>query len=529
MEVEAKWEPGWTTAVKIESGGRYPLGLNRFHNGLEEILIKSITFLANRLRYYTYCCWAIGEIERNESCQNWGDFVRAFQKRETALAMGLYLLKPNYSVPGSEKIAKVTTNEAESLTCSFSIMQSNDLGAFGLYYIGTSYTLGLIENNEKGIVVLTPDGRKLYGIAEKRYRKLKPAYYTRYRGQSSVPTAVLREWGQVNDFDNIRNPDCQAERKFFQSLLFRLNLANPGDYRRDTLAFFLTCIAHCEQSGVPFTEEVLRHIHTYRCYQRESGEVIPFAIPEPFQDVHFYWAIYEGHVYFRGWLSTVFQAFLTYLKGCPNGATLADFLDEIDADSFNETIAHFCDVQANWLGGTMGDILTRIGGPPDLTDRFSEAQVTADDQYQSLSGILAKFVLVMAALWQRFREARPDPRHQYVALNLSSDLWFDVLFQLPTVRQMSVMRFLQKMIQAYVLNQHDRIMIEKSDLRRCWFTTEQGKYFFQADVNVMWRPAKYSTIMNFLWDMNLITLADDQQWRLTTEGRELSQKLLAGG
>lgn len=280
---------------------------------------------------------------------------------------------------------------------------------------------------------------------------------------------------------------------------------------------------------MPFTEAVLSHIHTYRCYQRESGDVIPFAVPEPFQDVHFYWAIYEGHVYFRGWLSTVFQAFLTYLKGCPNGATLEDFLDEIDAKSFNETIAHFCEVQADWLGGTMGDILTRIGGPPDLIDRFSEVQVTADNQHQSLSGTLAKFVLVMAALWQRFREARYDQRYQNVALNLSSDLWFDVLFQLPTMRHMPVMRFLRKMIQAYVLNQHDRIMIEKSDLRRCWFTTEQGKYFWQADVNVMWRPAKYSTIMNFLRDMNLIALADDQQWRLTTEGKELSQKLLAGG
>lgn len=121
MAVDVKWQPRWTTAVKIESGGRYPLGLNRFHNGLEEILIKSITFLANRLRYYTYCCWAVGDIERNESCQNWGDFVRAFQKRETAFSLGLYLLEPVYSVPGSEKIAKVITNEAESLTCNFSI------------------------------------------------------------------------------------------------------------------------------------------------------------------------------------------------------------------------------------------------------------------------------------------------------------------------------------------------------------------------------------------------------------------------
>lgn len=529
MAGDVKWQPGWTTAVKIESGGRYPLGLNRFHNGLEEILIKSITFQANRLRYYTYCCWAIGDIERNEPCQNWGDFVRAFQKRDSALTLGLCLLDPDYSVQGSEKIAKILAQSAEAYNSNFSTMESNDLGAFGQNYRGTTYALSLMEYDHNGVMILTPVGQKLYEIAEKRYRKLKPAYYTRYRGQSPVPTAVLREWGQVNDFDNIRNSDCQAEREFFQSLLFRLNQANPGDYRRDTLALFLTCIAHCEQSGVLFTEDVLSRIHTYRCYQRESGDVIPFAVPEPFQDVHFYWAIYEGHVYFRGWLSTVFQAFLTYLKGCPNGATLADFLDEIDADSFNETIAHFCDVQADWLGGTMGEILTRIGRPPDLTDRFSEVQVTADERYQSLSGILAKFVLVMAALWQRFREARHDQRYQYVVLNLSSDLWFDVLFQLPTVRQMPVKRFLQKMIQAHVLNQHDRIMIEKSDLRRCWFTTEQGKFFFQADVNVMWRPAKYSTIMNFLRDMNLIDLADDQQWRLTTEGKELSQKLLAGG
>lgn len=528
MDRDIIWQPRWTTAVKIESGGRYPLGLNRFHNGLEEILIKSITVLANRLRYYTYCCWAIGDIERYETCQNWGEFVDAFQRRETALAIGLYLWGPDYSVPGSDKISKVVTADAESYDCGFSIMQSNSLGAFGLYYIGSSYTLGLIENNAQGIVTLTPAGWKLYEIAEKRYRQSRPNYYARYRGQSPVPTAVLREWGEVNDFNNMRIPDCQAEREFFQSILFRLNQESRGDYRRDTLAFFLTCIAHCEQSGVRFDEDVLRHIHTYRCYRRDSGEVVAFTVPDYFQDVHFYWAIYEGHVYFRGWLSRVFQTFLTYLKGYPNGATLEAFLNEIDTDSFNETIAHFCNVQADWLGGSMGGILAQIGKPPDLTDPFSEAQVTADGQHETLTDITAKFVLIMAALWQRFREVRTDRRYQFVALNLSSDLWFDVLFQLPTLRQMPVKRFLQKMVQAYVLNQHDRIMIEKNDLRRCWFTTEQGKYFFQADENVIWRPAKYNTIMNFLWDMNLIELSDEQQWRLTAEGRALSQRLAAG-
>ena len=438
------WQPAWTTAVKIESGGRYPLGLNRFHNGLEEILIKSITMLANRLRYYTYCCWVIGDIERHEACQNWSEFAHAFQKRETALAIGLYLWEPDYSVPGSDKISKIVTPDAESYDCSFSIMQSNSLGAFGLYYIGTSYTLGLIENGEKGFVTLTPAGWKLYEIAEKRYRKNRPNYYALYRGRPSVPTAVLREWGEVNDFNNMRNPDCQAEREFFQSLLFRLEQESPGDYRRDTLAFFLASIHHCDQSSVIFDETVLSHIHSYSSYQRNGAEVVTFPVPTYYQDVRFYWAIYEGHVYFRGWLSRVFQTFLNYLKGCPDGAPLAAFLKEIDGDSFNEAIVHFCGIEADWLEGNMGSILDLIGKAPVLTDSFSEAQITADQQYNSLSGIMAKFVLVMAALWHQFRAIRHDQRYQYVALNLSSDLWFDVLFQQPALSQMPVMRFLQK-------------------------------------------------------------------------------------
>jgi len=528
MEKATKiWQPRWTTSVKIESGGRYPLGLNRFHkSGLEEILIKSITLQANRLRYYTYCCWAIGDIERREPHQNGADFVSAFQKRETALAIGLYLL--DSPAPGSDNLAKVIDDDAEKLACDFSIMKSNVLGAFGLYYSGTSYTLGLVENNENGVITLTATGQKLYDFADKRYQRLKPAYYTQYRGRSLVPTAVLREWGEVNKFDNICDPDCQAEQEFFQSLLYRLNQANPSDYRRDTLAFFLTCIAHCETSGVLFTEDVLSHIHTYRSYWRESNEVVTFAVPDQYQDVHFYWAIYEGHAYFRGWLSRLFQIFLNYLKGCAYGGTVADFLGSIDITSFNQAMTHFCGIQRDWWAGSIGEILECIGGPPELIDPFSEAQLKADSDYETLSGIVAKFVLVMADLWQRFREARNDQRYQYVTLNLSSDLWFNVLFQIPTLPQMTVHRFLHKMLKAYVLDQHDRIMMEKNDLRRCWFTTEQGRYFFQSDATVIWRPAKYSTIMHFLEDMNLIEQSVEEQWQLTAQGQALLQRLERG-
>ena len=59
---EMAWLPKWTTPVKIEAGGRHPLGLNRFHNHLEDLLIKSIVWLAESLPHFTYSCWAIGDI-----------------------------------------------------------------------------------------------------------------------------------------------------------------------------------------------------------------------------------------------------------------------------------------------------------------------------------------------------------------------------------------------------------------------------------------------------------------------------------
>ena len=50
-------------------------------------------------------------------------------------------------------------------------------------------------------------------------------------------------------------------------------------------------------------------------------------------------------------------------------------------------------------------------------------------------------------------------------------------------------------------------MIEKKDLRRTWFTTESKNYFHEADVSIIWRPAKFETLLNFLKDCAIISKA----------------------
>ena len=523
--MQISWQPQWTTQVRIESGGRYPLGLNRFHDGLEEILIKGIVGAANRLRYVTYCCWCIGDIQNYESSSDYPEFVDAFTRRENALALGLYLMKPPYSVYGSSAMSKLVTEGIKEYDTTFKLMASTDLGAYGLYYAGTMFNWGLTESNEKGIVKLTETGEELYQIIDGQYRATRPKYYTKFKGRKRVRTDTLLEWALVNDFDNIRIPMHKAEREFYKAILFRLGKTQTTDYRRDTFAFVMECIERCAGDGICFDEDSLRNIHYYSAYRNAQNRQRRFSVPDCFKDVHFYWAVYEGHVYFRWWLSRYFEVFLNHLKSCDSGATLEEFLDGIEVDEFNDAVAAFSGRRDDFYHKPMRTLLGLLRSPSDLAYRCSEEALKEDEDFESPSGVLAKFVLTMANLYVKFKEIRTDRRYQYLVLNLGEDLWFEALFRFINLEKMSVREFLGKVLKKYIIDQHDLIMIEKNDLRRCWFTTENGRYFHQADESLIWRPAKYQTIMNFLSDMKLVDVGNDKVG-LTREGRTFFQALL---
>lgn len=520
------WTPMWTGQVRIESGGRYPLGLNRFHDGLEDILIKSITAAANRLRYISYCCWAIGDIQYNESCHDYDEFVHAFNLRANALALGLYMMKPGYSVYGSEAISGIFNEKANKYDCSFRMMQSNDLGAYGLNYKGTIANWGLTETDEKGIVILTGDGKTLHGIIERHYKEVRPEYFTKFRGAKVVPKGVLLEWAKVNDFDNIRNQRHSSEREFYKSILFRLEKQNPFDYRRDTLAFMMECIKTCSGNSTYFTEDVLRNILYYAQYYNTKQKVIKYRVPEAFKNVHFYWSLYEGHLYFSWWLSKYFEIFLEHLKSRDYGSTKDDLFAEIDPTEFNETVKQFFGVKGNYFNGNVGSILKLYQGPPCLSEIASEEALCQDEEYSSISQMLAKFVISMAAIYLHFKDLRSDARYQVLASDRIGDLWFNVLYHIEKYENIPVKEFLILMLNRFVINQHDLIMTEKNDLRRSWFKKESSRYHYQADVSVLWRTAKYGTIMNFLSDMKLLDSTGDMV-RLSKEGDTFLRMLIS--
>ena len=183
MKIVKTWQPVWSTESKIESGGLYPLGLNSFHDTLESYLIQGIVFGANKLRYFTYSCWIIGDIEVNENCMNYAEFIEAFIKRENALALGLYLLKPKYSVAGSVSMSKIVKDNKEEYNCVFKLMKTKDLGAYEQNYAGSIYKWGLTYTDENGIKKLTATGSEIYRIHDNYLKQASSDYYISYKGK----------------------------------------------------------------------------------------------------------------------------------------------------------------------------------------------------------------------------------------------------------------------------------------------------------------------------------------------------------
>jgi hypothetical protein len=521
------WQPSWTEEVQIESGGRYPLGLNRFHNGLESFLIRGIVYTANRLRYITYYCWAIGNIQESVKCDQYSDFVEAFRLRENALAVGLYLNEPEYRVEGSRAVSHIVSDDIKEYDCSFKLMQSNQLGAFGLYYSGTTDSFGLIQINEKGILELSESGKKIYQIHLKKIRNSK--YYQNYKGKKKVPTEVLLEWGEINNLNNIVLDNNKDEREFYESIIFRLDQKKSSDFRRESFSYFLECILQCNKNNTNFNENILRNTHYYSQYYNDQNRICDINIPEYFIDSQFYWKMYEGHAYFRWWLSKFFREFLRFLKSNEEGATIDEFLYRIDQKEFNKVVSHFCQKEEDFINLTLKEIFLAIKIPKKIANSCSEESIYRDTKFESLEGTAAKCVLTLINLFLEFKDLRKDKRFQHVEVKLLDDLWFGRLFfDFTNIQKISVKEFIKKVLGTYIIAQHDHILLEKNDLRRCWFTTEQigteEKFYFQADASLIFRPAKYETIMDFLYDLKLIR-NQNNKIELTDEGNQLYEKL----
>lgn len=522
----ADWSPFWTDEVKIENGGRYPLLLNRFHDHIEDYLIKGIVSTTDRLRYISYCCWAIGDIEHTLNCTKYYEFEEAFRRRESALAVGIYLLQPktlvgNYPKYGIEVMRYMFRDEDKNYDCSFRVLPSQSLGAFGQYYKGTLQNWGLIYVDEQGVIHLTELGNKLYQIMVASYTKCE--YYLNYKGEKSVPGKVLKKWAKVNEYDNITDLNHKAERDFYINVLFHLDEEEVSDYRRDSLTIYLECIKECNKREIKFDENILRNVLYYKRIFNEDN-IIQINLSPFLNDAAFYWEIYETQVYFRWWISEYLRFFLTILAGNADGLTLEKIISDISSKNFNEKINEILEMDKDYYSLTFSELCSCVSeiNSPDkwfLEDMLSFADI------ENMSHLSAYLLILLVLLYDKYKGIKDDNRYLKVRMSLIDDYWFDEFFRdMDFVKHYKASDLLKLILYRYVIQKHDIAMYAKNDLRRCWFTKSGEQYHFQADSRSTWRPAKHNIICHFLFDMKLITLKDGYTV-ITPEGKMLYHKL----
>lgn len=525
------WKPFWTDEVTIESGGRYPLLLNRFHDHLEEYLIKGIVSITDRLRYVSYCCWAIGDIEHNMKYTSYADFEEAFRRREGALAIGTYLLDPetvlgNYTIYGRDTMRGVVENINKVYDTSFRVLPSNPLGAFGQYYKGSLQNWGLTYVGEDEMIHLTDLGNELYEIMVSSYTGNE--YYEKYKDKRKVPGTVLFDWAKINQYDNIVDCAHKKERDFYKNILFHLDTKDVLDGRRDTLTIYLECIAELEDKNREFDEQMIRNTVYYKKYYDNDNVLHSFQLSSFLDDTQFIWKLYELHVYYRWWISEFFRTFLRLLSESANGLTLEEVIMSIDSNSFNAVAAKYLAEENEYYNMKFGAFIDKVIEVSAKTDWLFEDILCIDSWNGKVTGfsqVCAGLIMVLALLYKEYQQIREDTRFLDIRVNLNEDFWFkDIIERIDGFREDTIPEVLKIILLQYVIRQHNIAMYEKRDLRRCWFTMSGDKYQYQADSSSIWRPAKHNIICNFLFDMGLISVTEGT-FILTQEGRELYFRL----
>ena len=520
-----EWDFFWTEEVAIESGGRYPLLLNRFHDHLEEYLIKGIVSVTDRLRYISFCCWAIGDIEIHVKPLKFESFLEAFRRREAALCIGTILLKPktimgNYTTYGRDVMRGKIDSVDKEYDTSFMVLPSNELGAYGQYYKGTMQSWGLTCINEQGIICLTEKGFELYKIMDELYSQTK--YYTTYKGDKVVPGKVLLEWAEINTYDNITDEKHIKEREFYRDIIFHLDVKEVKDGRRDTFVIYLECIEKMQNEGCNFTEDYLSDILYYKKYIDEAGVLHNLELMPKLSNTQFHWMLYEMQGYFRWYISEYFRSFLKLLSGAPNGLSIDEVMNNIDQRTFNDFIYEYTDQKNEYYTMKLSEFSGIIEDIYDQ-DYFSwESALIYNSRNNGVEGfskVAAGLIMMISLLKIQFDLIKNDSRYLEIRINLTADFWFkDILEIFEGLKNKSLPEVLELILVEFVIRQHNNAMYEKKDLRRCWFTLCGNKYQYQADSNSIWRPAKHNIICNFLFDMGLI-LTSEQTFILSDEGK----------
>lgn len=517
------WAPFWHSEARIESGGRYPLGLNAFHDHLDNFINKGIIHGAYRLQYMAFYCWAIGDAHASLSKPTYSQFRGEFAKRENAFSLGLRLLHPAASIPGDTAMRAILAKEDGEYSLSFRLLESQDFGVYGLNYAGAMAGFRLTTADEKWIPQLTEDGVVVYEIVDNLLRDT--ALRKRYLHKGVAPESALTDFATRVDLDFLRQPAGQKLREIFIRILFHLDEKGPS-HRRSTFAYYLETIANVGGQITPFDHQAFYELACFGEYQSEGRSKIKQKSNVVFSSIRSYWQIYFMHSQFRWWIDKYFVIFLEYLKGSADGATEQEFLSNLNIEEVAKLIGTNIGKEKVDPENLLRLISESLNFRNNTSLNFHDNRVATQIETENRSEVIAQMTLFLVGIWKSLNNWRQIPEYQVLVTELSGDLWpYRLMSDFPKLPEMGYLDWLGKLLKIYVIRQHDEVAYRKGDLRRVWFTKVNGRYLFQMENKCQWIDGHFYTVLHYLHELKLVTTTDEKTI-VTKEGQVFLNKLL---
>ena len=541
--------PKWTKRVVTDMGGRDPLGLSRVAFMITDYLLTGIITTTDRARYYSFYCWVLWHIEKEDQPRKYQDFVNSFRRREATMALATLAANPSTSPVGVEATRKYfdSGTETGSFDCDFKVLPSNPLGGYGQYYAGSIYNLKLIHRTEDGIDHVTEGGEELAQLFQSALVST-PYLKRRLFQEKEILATDLTKSSRFLTLDALAEDFAADERKHLTKLFFGLaedHKDNETILRRYTLVQLIHLINEYEINGHEVIADRGFRLDEYLLYPMyyghlwpEENKIIPYKGPKELSLCSSLWRQFCLHQFVCRALEDLLCGVLETAGSQHLGVTveeIAALLAQDDFVSFLESASgKKCDTPKGLLSALrINELPNEIFSTEFQRDlspkhKLSEARIlhleVDNPQRQA-----ARAVLLLAVVYGRWRGVTSDIAFRYVAQQAGTQLWAGNL--LHTLDQwlspdLTWKEALKPIIEAFVIDQHDQIMYEKRRLDSSWLNRTGGKVFKEQDYEPVWRASRFLNCVRIMVDLGLLRIDTERAVSTTASGRRLIEKLV---
>jgi len=551
MNIAKRLIPQWTKKVAFEAGGRDPLGLSRVSDLIKGQLLRGIVSNNNRARYYSYFCWAFWHIEQEETARRYKDFETKYRRREAVLALATLSNNSKTSMLIGVDEAKLTLirgKERKEVDCDFRVLPSNPLGAFGQYFRGSLYELGLYTRTEDGIYHAAPGegealARTVHAVAQKT-----PYVKNRLFGEMRLSLNDLTKSQQYLTLDAIREPFAAQEREQLIEAFFKFTGRKLTEFdlsRRHTLALILHVVSEYEKHGSragveSINDDIVYPAYYYDTLQLSERKAVAYKCPDVLRPAHSMWKQFGLHQFFTQAMEDLLEAVLDAVGGELSGLVPEDLVTKLLGREFYASLKELTDAQCKKpadLFGALGidnvpdeKLSLRLQKEVGLLHDLAEVSLWLGFEDKTPQNVAACAFTTLAILYGKWRGVKGDSGFVTVSRQAGQAFWMRSVFphfdSWVMGREVTWEEVMRTVIEGFVLGQHYRIMRERRKPDSLWVHMDEGRITKEQDFQATLRTSRHENAVNIMLDLLLLKSDSEGGLSVTARGKQIVKKVL---